>query len=168
MTETSGATRILGSLREQDGAGVVHVEDVYDTDIHDLWSAITEPDRLARWIVEVDGDPASGDFGLEFTSTWTGFGRVDVCDAPKRLVVTTWSDEDAPGVIEATLVEEPGGTRLIIEETGLPLDVYHAHGAGWQAHIEDLAHYLAGESASDWSARWTELSPAYRAMVGLD
>lgn len=168
MTETSGAPRILGSLREQDGAGVVHVEDVYDTDIHDLWSAITEPDRLARWIATVDGDPGSGDFGIEFTSTWSGFGRVDVCDAPRHLVVTTWSDEDAPGVIEARLIEEADGTRLIIEETGLPLDVYHAHGAGWQAHIEDLAHYLAGEPASDWSERWTELSPAYRAMVGLD
>ncbi len=168
MTETTGATRILGSLREQDGAGVVHVEDVYDTDIQDLWSAITEPDRLARWIVKVDGDPGhGGDFGLEFTSTWTGFGRVDVCEAPRHLVVTTWSEEDAPGVIEATLVEEAGGTRLIVEETGLPLDVYFAHGSGWQAHIEDLGHYLAGEPA-DWHARWQELTPVYRAMVGLD
>ncbi len=32
--------RILGSLREENGRGVIHVEDVYPTDIDDLWSAI--------------------------------------------------------------------------------------------------------------------------------
>ena len=30
--------------------------DVYDTDLADLWSAITEPDRLARWVATVEGD----------------------------------------------------------------------------------------------------------------
>jgi len=42
-------TRILGSLRSADGKGVVRVEDRYDTDIGDLWSAIADPRRLARW-----------------------------------------------------------------------------------------------------------------------
>jgi hypothetical protein len=41
-------SRILGSLRSEDGKGVVRIEDRYDTDIDDLWSAITSPDRLAR------------------------------------------------------------------------------------------------------------------------
>ena len=49
--------RMLGSMRRIDEArGAVRVEDVYDTDIADLWSAITEPDRLARWIATVEGD----------------------------------------------------------------------------------------------------------------
>jgi uncharacterized protein YndB with AHSA1/START domain len=48
--------RILGSLRSADGQGIVRVEDRYDTDIEDLWSALTDPARLARWIAEVDGD----------------------------------------------------------------------------------------------------------------
>ena len=50
------AARILGSLRSADGTGVVRIEDRYDTDIDDLWSAITEPDRLARWFGQVEGD----------------------------------------------------------------------------------------------------------------
>jgi len=41
-------TRIVGSLRSADGKGVVRVEDRYDTDIDDLWSALTDPGRLAR------------------------------------------------------------------------------------------------------------------------
>ncbi len=49
-------TRILGSLRSADGNGVVRIEDRYDTDIEDLWSALTDPGRLARWHGQVDGD----------------------------------------------------------------------------------------------------------------
>ncbi|HEY2642940.1 MAG TPA: SRPBCC domain-containing protein [Galbitalea sp.] len=166
MAETSGDTRILGSLREENGTGIVHVEDVYDTDIEDLWSAITEPARLVRWLVTVDGDlGVGGEFSATFTSGWRGVGRVDVCNAPHHLQVTTWSDDDAPGVIVATLVEEEAGTRLIIEESGLPLDVYFYHGSGWQTHIEDLAAYLAGRETSDWATRARELSDAYREMA---
>ena len=49
-------TRILGSLRSAEGTGAVRVEDRYDTDIDDLWSALTDPRRLARWYGEVEGD----------------------------------------------------------------------------------------------------------------
>ncbi|HEX4059015.1 MAG TPA: SRPBCC family protein [Galbitalea sp.] len=166
MTEASGTARILGSLREENGAGVVHVEDVYDTDIDDLWSAITDPARLARWVVKVDGDlRVGGEFTVLFTSSWEGVGRVDVCEAPHHVRITTWSDEDAPGAIDATLTEVTGGTRLVIEEDGLPLDEYLYHGSGWQTHIEDLAAYLAGRPVSDWGARARELTPAYRKML---
>ena len=48
-SNASPDTRIVGSLRSADGAGVVRIEDRYDTDIDDLWSAISDPDRLARW-----------------------------------------------------------------------------------------------------------------------
>ena len=49
MTSNTGpGTRILGSLRSADGKGVVRIEDRYDTDIDDLWSALTDPGRLAR------------------------------------------------------------------------------------------------------------------------
>ena len=43
-----GGDRILGSLRSADGKGVVHMEDRFETDIDDLWRALTDPERLAR------------------------------------------------------------------------------------------------------------------------
>ena len=47
----------FGSMRRIDEQrGAVRVEHVYDTDLDDLWSAITEPDRLARWVATVEGD----------------------------------------------------------------------------------------------------------------
>ena len=54
MTSNAGAgNRILGSLRSADGKGIVRMEDRFDTDIDDLWSALTDPSRLARWIGDV-------------------------------------------------------------------------------------------------------------------
>ena len=52
--------RILGRLRSADGHGVVRIEDRYDTGIDDLWSALTDPGRLARWFGQVDGDQGDG------------------------------------------------------------------------------------------------------------
>jgi uncharacterized protein YndB with AHSA1/START domain len=168
MTDsTSAEPRILGSLREENGRGVIHVEDVYPTDIDDMWSAISQPARLARWLVTVGGDTSiGGSFTASFTSGWEGSGRVDLCDAPHRLVVTTFGNPDET-VMEATLTPEGNGTRLIIEERGVLLDEYAGHGSGWQAHIEDLALYLAGKPTTNWVDRWRELTPSYVRMLNL-
>ena len=157
--------RILGSMRRIDEVrGAVRVEDVYDTEIGDLWSAVTEPARLARWIASVEGDlRVGGTVQTQFTSTWEGPGRIDVCEPPKHLVVTMEPGTDDEAVIEAWLTSEGEQTRLVIEERGLPLDALYKHGAGWQAHIEDLGRYLAGGD-SNWKARWTELTPAYQSL----
>ncbi len=80
-----GSGRILGSLRSADGAGVVRIEDRYDTDIEALWSALTDPGRLARWHGQVDGDlRPGGQFRVyneadDIEST----GRVEVCEPPR-------------------------------------------------------------------------------------
>jgi uncharacterized protein YndB with AHSA1/START domain len=52
----SGGVRILGSLGSADGFGIVRMEDRLDTDIDDVWSAFTEPERLARWYGEIGGE----------------------------------------------------------------------------------------------------------------
>jgi hypothetical protein len=72
------------------------------------------------------------------------------------------TDDEAE--LEAWLSEDGDRTRLVVEERGLPLDRLHFHGAGWQAHLEDLGRSLAGESSA-WNARWTQLAPVYEAMT---
>lgn len=157
--------RVIGTMRQlDDRRGAVRVEDVYNTDIDDLWSALTEPDRLARWIADVKGDlRVGGSIYATFTSSWEGPGRVDVCDAPRHLLLTMQPDTDEEAVIEASLTPAGDRTRLVIEERGLPLDVLYFHGAGWQAHIEDLGRHLAG-GESQWKARWEELTPDYEKL----
>jgi uncharacterized protein YndB with AHSA1/START domain len=159
---TGASRRLVGSLRAVDGKAVVRMEDTFDTGIDDLWSAITEPERLARWIGKVEGDlRLGGQFRASFTSSYEGPGRVDVCDPPRRLQVTMDPGQDDETVLEAELSPDGDGTRILVEERGLPLDNAAGYGAGWQAHIEDLAAYLTGRTPADWRTRWAELEPAY-------
>jgi uncharacterized protein YndB with AHSA1/START domain len=87
---TGNEPRILGSLRSADGKGVVRIEERYDTDIDDLWSAITDPARLARWHGRVEGDlRAGGEFRLYGEAKdIESSGRVEACEPPRRLRVT--------------------------------------------------------------------------------
>jgi uncharacterized protein YndB with AHSA1/START domain len=123
---------VLGRLRSADGASVVRIEDRYDTDIDDLWSALTDPRRLARWYGEVDGDLRRGGQFTVYVHTagLHGVGRVEVCEPPRRLqVVTRETDESwqqGGGVppfdqtLEATLTADGAQTILVIETHGMP------------------------------------------------
>jgi uncharacterized protein YndB with AHSA1/START domain len=178
MTSNTGAgTRLLGSLRSADGTGVVRIEDRYDTDIEDLWSALTDPGRLARWHGQVEGDlRPGGQFRLyieaeDIEST----GRIVACEPPRRLLVTTRETDESwrkgNGVppfdetIEATLTADGDQTILVIEVQGMPLDAVAFYGAGWQIHAENLAAYLAGRERGDTEARWAELVPPYQDLA---
>jgi uncharacterized protein YndB with AHSA1/START domain len=172
MTSNSReGARILGTLRSEDGQGVVRMEDRYDTDIDDLWSALTEPERLARWWGSVEGDlRPGGEFRFSIPNALDGTGRVDACEPPQRLLVTMHDADARPGQPEETVIEvwlsgEGGHTILVGEERGLPLNLLPAYGAGVQIHVENLGHYLAGREPGDDEARWAELLPAYEALA---
>src|SRR6476646_4705781 len=143
---TPGSGRVLGTLRTADGTGVVRLEDRFPTGKDDLWSALTEPDRLARWLGEVEGDlRPGGEFRAHwFASGWEGTCRVEVCEPTDRLVVVTFSPDQPDGVVEMTLTADGDHTLLVVEDRGVPLDQVAAYGAGDQVHLEDLAAHLAG------------------------
>ena len=159
--------RILGRLRSAEGKGVVRMEDRFHTGIDDLWSALTDPRRLARWIGEVEGDlRLGGEFRFRFFASGSeGTGRVDACEPPRRLLLTMALGQPDEDVIEATLAADGGQTILVWEERGMPLDQLAAYGAGVQIHVEDLAAYLAGRERVNAAARWDELEPAYRDLA---
>ena len=162
-------TRILGSLRSADGGnGIVRVEDRYDTDIDDLWSALADPRRLARWFGQVEGDlRPGGEFRLYIEpDDWRGTGFVEACEPPRRLLVTTREvTEPYDKTIEATLTADGDQTILVIEVRGMPLDKIAFYGAGWQIHAENLAAHLAGRERGDTEARWAELVPPYQDLA---
>jgi uncharacterized protein YndB with AHSA1/START domain len=151
--------------------GVVRMDDRYDTDIDDLWSALTEPGRLARWYGDVEGDlRPGGEFNFRIPGALEGTGRVDACEPPQRLLVTMRDDDARPGqpeetVTEAWLTTDGGQTVLVVEERGLPLNLLAAYGAGVQIHVENLAGHIAGRESGDTEARWEELLPAYQALA---
>ena len=163
-----GSGRILGSLRSADGTSVVRMQDRFDTDIDDLWSALTDPRRLARWIGDVEGDlRLGGEFRARFfASGWEGTGRIEACEPPQRLLLLTRQPgQPDEHVIEVTLAADGDQTILVWEERGMPLDQIAAYGAGVQVHVEDLTAYIAGRERGDADARWGELLPAYQDLA---
>jgi uncharacterized protein YndB with AHSA1/START domain len=158
-TETIGTMRALDAER-----GAIRVEELYDTHIDDLWEACTAPERLARWIAEVSGDlRVGGLIHATFTSSWTGPARIEVCEAPRHLLLTMEPGTQDEAQIEAWLTDDGARTRLVVEERGLPLYHLPFHAAGWQAHLEDLARSIKDEPSA-WRERWTELTPVYQAQ----
>jgi uncharacterized protein YndB with AHSA1/START domain len=170
-------TRILGSLRSAGGVGVVRIEDRYDADIDDLWLAITDPDRLARWHGQVEGDlRPGGEFRIyNEADDIESSGRVDACEPPHRLLVTTRETDESyrrgkgvppfDAVNEITLTADGDQTILVIEVKGMPLDKIAFYGAGWQIHAEHLAAHILGGQPDDVEARWGELVPPYQELA---
>jgi uncharacterized protein YndB with AHSA1/START domain len=160
--------RILGSLGTAEGKGVVRMEDRLDMRIDDVWSALTDPRRLLRWLGEVEGDlHLGGEFRAHFfASGWEGTGRIDVCEPPERLlVVTRQPNASEEQVIEVALTAHGDKTIGVWEERGMPVDLVAAYGAGVQVHVEDLAAYLGGGERCNADARFEELFPAYQELA---
>jgi uncharacterized protein YndB with AHSA1/START domain len=156
---------IEGTLHSDEGGGVVRLRARYETDVEDLWSSVTDPQRLAKWYGVVNGDLSDGG---EFTavvhaSGWDGRGRIGACVPPRRLAVTMWEQEGKEHAVAAELVDDDQA-NLVLEVRGLPLDLVWAYGAGWQVHLEDLGTHLAGREGRNPPTRWDELEPLYRAM----
>jgi uncharacterized protein YndB with AHSA1/START domain len=162
--------RVLGVLGSADGKGVVRARDRFDTDIDDLWEAITDRSRLARWLGEVEGDfRLGGEFRAQFfASGWSGTGIVEACEPPRRLLVLTRMEPEEPyeHAIEANLTADGEGTILVWEERGMSLDLLAEYGAGIQVRVEDLAASLAGHGRVDAQSRWEEELPAYKELAG--
>ena len=168
---------VFGTLARADGVGVARFEVRLEHSSAEVWSAITDPTRLALWHARVEGDlRPGGEFRiLVEADDWEGTGQVMACEPPSRLLVTSRESDDswrrgrgAPpfdAVTEVRLVPDGAATMLNLEVRGLPLGPLAAFGAGWQIHLENLAAYLAGRDRGDTEARWMELIPAYEAQA---
>jgi|RhiMethySRZTD1v2_1073278.scaffolds.fasta_scaffold12181_8 uncharacterized protein YndB with AHSA1/START domain len=168
---------ILGSLWVKDGVGIVRIEDRYDTDIDDLWSALTDPDRIVGWWGRVEGDlRVGGGFKVMVESNdWEGSGRIEACEPPRLLRVTNRESDESyrkgqgvppfDATIEATLTGDGDQTVLVIEIRGVPLEPIAFFGVGWQVHAEDLAAHVAGREPADTEARWGQLVPSYQELA---
>jgi len=169
--DASAGTRILGSLRAADGLGVVRIEDRYDTDIDDLWSAITDRERLARWFGELDGEPSrEGEFHVRIPGAGERNGRVKACEPPQHLLLTMHDPDVRPGQPEQTsfdarLTADGNQTHLAIEVKGIPLELIAFYGAGWQIHAENLSAHILGGQPDYGEARWDELVPSYQELA---
>jgi len=141
-----------------DGARrVVTLEREFRTDPADLWQAITDPVRAARWLASltIDGD----DVALGFDGGAGRAGKILECDAPRRLRLVL-----EPGLVDeshlvVTLEPTNAGTKLVMQQDGLPPIRAALYAGGWQHHAERLDAALGGAASE---TPLPELVPSYR------
>lgn len=154
-----------GQLRAEADRCGVRFERRYDAKPEELWSALTEPERLGRWLADVAELELR--VGGRFLLRWGDGDDNQETDGtilalePGRVLELNWTYPGEPdSVARFELRPDGDGTILVLDHRGLPPDAIAGYGAGWHSHLDSLAAHLAGGEA-DWSARFQELGPAY-------
>jgi uncharacterized protein YndB with AHSA1/START domain len=104
----------------------IELEAFYPYPIEHVWSALTESESLAQWLMENDFKPRAGHkfkMRAKPMAGWDGIARCEVIEIQKPYKLS-WSqcgnDEGKdPFLITWTLKEEGTGTRLSLVHDGL-------------------------------------------------
>lgn len=168
MSETPRAT---GTADAHDPDWVV-LERTFAAPIDVVWAALTEPDRLVRWLGTWSGDPSQG--RIEFRMTAEGEDvppetfHLDVCDPPRRLHLTTESADAGTWKLRLELSEQGGVTTLAFAQHLTDPEVAASVGPGWEYYLDRLVAAETGGdvAAIDFDDYYPSLSDHYRGLVG--
>ena len=163
MTQDTSTT-LQGALRPDADRLAVRFERRYPAAPSDVWSAITEPERVGRWLAPATllGD---GRYRLDFGDGHETTGTIETCDAPRALVVTWDFTGEPTSRVSVEIRPDGDGAVLLLDHTRLPLDQGAGYGAGWEAHLATLEAQLTGDATPDWDERFNAMLPAYRAAA---
>jgi uncharacterized protein YndB with AHSA1/START domain len=142
--------RKVGRQPVADGEGIgIQLRRTYDAPIDDVWSALTEPDRVKRWFFPLSGDlRAGGTFQLEGNAG----GEILRCEPPRLLAVTFGSETS---VVEIRLASDGHDTTVLEFEHTVPIEMAGSGagalyvGPGWDGGLLALDLYLRGEMSED-------------------
>ena len=166
MTEDLGTRR--GTVtRTDDGRQRLEFRRSWPDPIEDVWSALTEPDRLARWIGVYEGERRPGGTGTFAMTQEEGEHAGEPttileCDPPRRLVIE-WVQQDTDAWrIDLDLWVEDGRTVLrFVQDFPADADVTD-FAMGWHWYLDKLAAELGGRpQPGDWDAFLAEVGAAY-------
>jgi uncharacterized protein YndB with AHSA1/START domain len=136
--------------------------------IEDVWAALTEPDRLARWIGVYTGSRGAGGTGTFVMTHEEGEHAgepmtIVECDPPRRLAVE-WVQQDTDAWrVDLDLSTEGDRTVLrFVQVFGADADVTDFAG-GWHWYLDKLDSVVSGRPVpAEWEAFWAEVGPGYR------
>jgi uncharacterized protein YndB with AHSA1/START domain len=131
-------------------AHVVTISQAYDTDPADLWDAVTNIERIPRWLMPITGDLTVG--GTYQLKDHAG-GSILTCDPPKNFTAT-WEYGGNVSWIDVSISNlGPDHARLVVEHIAQVDDETSrkfgpgAIGMGWDSMLLGLAlHLSTGES----------------------
>lgn len=157
--QINAVERKLGSrIIDAEEAHVVTISQSYDTEQNDLWDAVTNIERIPRWLMPISGDlTVGGSYQLEGHAGGTAL----TCDPPKNFTAT-WEFGGGVSWIDVTVsAEGPTRSRLVIEHIAHVDDHWDqfgpgAVGMGWDSMVLGLAIHIATGAAIDpsFGQRW--------------
>lgn len=154
MQKLFGADTRRIEVRDHEGkpAFTTISERTFDTTVEDLWNAITNPERIARWFTPVSGElKLGGRYRLEDNAE----GTIERCDPPEALDLS-WEFAGTMSWVRARIRPDGGGARLTLEHfahmEGPGAEHFQqfgpaAGGVGWDLGLEGLRMHLAGLEA---------------------
>lgn len=116
----------------------------YETDISDLWDAITNPERIHRWFAPITGDLS---LGGKYQIQGNAGGKITTCKPPTNFELT-WEMGGGTSWVEVQLVsKEPNLTELVLTHTAYVTDHWKTYGpgavgVGWDLSLLGLALYI--------------------------
>jgi uncharacterized protein YndB with AHSA1/START domain len=134
--------------------------------VEEVWAALTEPDRMVRWIGTYEGERAVGATGT-FTMTHEDepVGEpmtIVACEPPRRLVVE-WVQQDTDAWrVDLELSTEGGRTVLrFVQVFGSDADVTD-FALGWHWYLAKFGAEVDGSPVpGEWDAFLAQVGPAY-------
>ncbi len=135
----------------------------------EVWSAITEPDRMARWAFPGDFEPRSGGtLRFDLGEGGVSEGTVLEWDEPSVLEYEWAADTEMPWRVRYELTSDGDGGTILTFDHILPDPTVPEFAAGWHWHLDRLATHLAGSEPPDVAsdAHFDDLLDAYRAGLG--
>lgn len=159
LDELSAARRKMGTATLPAGeAYTMELRRRYDAPLDDVWDAITNPERLSRWMKPVTGDlRLGGTFELDGGE----HGEILLCEPPHLLRVS-WmfgpGADEWPGTSEVEVRLTPGSAgdtefelvhAAAVGEPMFPTYGPGAGGVGWDLHLLALASFLGGGEILD-------------------
>jgi uncharacterized protein YndB with AHSA1/START domain len=123
--------------------------DGYDAPIDDVWDAVTQPDRIKRWLMPISGElRVGGSFQLEGNAG----GEILTCEPPRLLKVTFGAPTS---IVEVRLTPDGDGDTVLELEHTVPIEIAQSGagalyvGPGWDGALLGLGLFLRGEAVGD-------------------
>ena len=159
--------------RRDDRAGTPYLvfERTFRAPIADVWAAVTEPERLERWIGTWSGDPASGAIAFRMTAEGEDVPEeeivIDECVEPTRLVLRSATPDDPQRLWrwELALAEADGVTTLTFAQEVTNVAIAESVGPGWDYYLDRLVTACGGADPGQITFEpYLERSDHYRGL----
>jgi len=153
--EALGASfrQVISGEREGARTNIVRASRHYSSTPADLWSALTDKERVQLWFAKVAGDfKQGGRFSIEGNAD----GDIVVCE-PSRQLALSWEFGGNTSWVNITIQQSDEGVLLTLEheqptdpESLVHWDQYGpgATGVGWEMAMLGLEMHLSGSGTS--------------------